>query len=118
MTITPGAILLGLALLILVLLFLARPFLLHRAQEARPTTREALYARKNAYLEQIADLDFDHETGKVPDNIYQQERQQLLIQAAIILRQLDSLGNGRNGHLPTTPTTQCASPTQNLGKQN
>lgn len=104
MTITPGAILLGIALLILVLLFVARPFLLRRAQEAASTTREALQAQKEAYMGQIADLDFDHETGKVPHNIYEQERRQLLIQAALILRQLDTLGNGRNAHAqPTAP---------------
>lgn len=95
MSLTPGAILLGIALLVLVLLVVARPFLLRRTHEGRPTTREALQAQKEAYLQQIADLDFDHETGKVPDAAYQQERQQLLIQAALILRQLDALRNGR-----------------------
>lgn len=94
MSLTPGAILLGIALLVLVLLVVARPFLLRRTQEAQPTTREALEAQKEAYLQQIADLDFDHETGKVPDAAYQRERQQLLIQAALILRQLDTLSNG------------------------
>ncbi len=94
MSLTPGAILLGIALLVLVLLVVGRPFLLRRTQEAQPTTREALQAQKEAYLQQIVDLDFDHETGKVPDAAYQQERQQLLIQAALILRQLDTLSNG------------------------
>jgi hypothetical protein len=94
MTITPGTILLAVALLLLVLLFLARPFLLRRLDETRPATREEVGARKDAYLQQIADLDFDHETGKVPDRIYEQERRQLLLRAALLLRQLDTLTNG------------------------
>jgi hypothetical protein len=109
MTITPGAILLGVALLILVLLFVARPLLLRRANEPAPTSRQTLQAQKDAYLEQIADLDFDHETGKLPESVYERERRQLLIQAALILRQLDTLGNG-HGHVQEMGQEQEAEP--------
>jgi hypothetical protein len=109
MTITPGAILLGVALLILVLLFVARPLLLRRENVSASASRENLQAQKDAYLEQIADLDFDHETGKVPHSVYERERRQLLIQAALVLRKLDTLGNGHHGQIgqtkPAKPVT-------------
>ena len=87
-----GSILLGIALLILVGLFLARPLLQASQQEQRRLShRQALLAEKNALLDQIRDLDFDHETGKMPDEIHQRQRAQLMENAAAILQQLGQL---------------------------
>jgi hypothetical protein len=88
------AILLALALLILVGVFVTRPLWLSRAVEDldQPLSRqEALEAEKAALLDEIRALDFDYETGKIPEAVYQQQRQQTVQQAAAILQQLDEL---------------------------
>lgn len=90
---TAGSILLGIALLMLVVLFLARPFLRTYWQPATTTTSyQILLAQKETLLDQIRALDFDHETGKVPTAVYQPQRQRLIGEAAILLEQMDSLG--------------------------
>jgi hypothetical protein len=95
MTITAGSILLGLALLIVVGLFVARPFLLAVNERTEVINgRQALEAQKEAMLDQIRDLDFDHDTGKVPAAKYQQVRAHLVAEAANILRQLERLTPG------------------------
>lgn len=89
---TTGSILLGVALLVAVGLFVARPFL--RPATIRRTdfsSRQALEAQKEATLAQIRELDFDHETGKVPEEEYQTLRQKLLAEAASIFKELDAL---------------------------
>lgn len=87
-----GSILLGLALLILIALFLARPILTAPLQStAFSDRRRELEERKEAYLNEIRALDFDHETGKVPTEVYEQQRAQLVVDAAAILKELDQL---------------------------
>ena len=92
---TIGSLLLGLALLILVGLFVARP-LMTPAPRRRPviTDRQALLAQKEALLTEIQLLDFDYETGKVPEAEYQRKREDFLVQAETVYRQLDQLDEG------------------------
>ncbi|MCI0393376.1 MAG: zinc ribbon domain-containing protein [Chloroflexi bacterium] len=88
---TVGSILLGVALLLIVGLFVARPLLLASARRhRRPTTAQELLLHKEALLVRIHDLDFDHETGKVPAEVYQQQRARLMAEAVAILTQLDA----------------------------
>jgi hypothetical protein len=88
---TLGSILLGLALLILVGLFVARPFLQRDAPSTRPQTgRQQLLAQKEAILAQIMTLEFDFETGKLPVELYQPERTELIAKAAVLLERLDN----------------------------
>lgn len=87
---TTGSILLGLALLILIALFVARPLLQRPANdERRASSLVALTARKEALLRQIRELDFDHETGKIANELYEPQRAQLVAQAAALLQQMD-----------------------------
>ena len=87
-----GSILLGVALAVLVGLVLARPLLrASREEQGRVSRRQLLLADKEAILTQIRDLDFDHDTGKMPDEIHQHQRAQLMSSAADILRQLEQL---------------------------
>jgi hypothetical protein len=89
---TVGSILLGLALLGLVGLFITRPlFNRDRQSYRKPTTRQALQFQKEAVLTEIASLDFDYETGNLPEEEYQQQRQNLMADATVILKQLDAL---------------------------
>lgn len=89
---TVGSVLLGVALLVVVGVVVMRPFLTrHLQREKIVGRREALQAQKEAVLERIRELDFDNETGKVPDEEYESQRRQLLAEAAGILERLDAL---------------------------
>lgn len=90
---TIGSILLGLALLGLVGLFIARPlFRPDPRRKPRLTELQALQVQKEAVLAEIISLDFDHDTGKLPDAEYEGKRSQLMAEATAILKQLDALG--------------------------
>ncbi len=92
MTFTIGALLLGLALLIVVVLFLAQPFFDASFRDEdmdEIDEREALTLQKEALLAQIRQLEFDHELGNVPTGAFEEERQALVLQTAEIMRQLD-----------------------------
>lgn len=93
---TPGAILFGIALLILVVLFIAQPLvLIADPQQPRrrllPDKRQELLVHKEALLEEIRTLDFDFETGKIPPETYEAQRAELVAEAAEMLKQLDAL---------------------------
>ncbi len=105
--ISTGSLLLGIALLIIVAVIVLRPVLSSSAGEATfahaaapVTLRQALEAQKDALLAQIRDLDFDYETGKVPEDKYRQRRANLTAEAADIFQQLDTLAPAVNGAKP------------------
>jgi len=87
-----GSILLGFGLLVLVALFLARPFLVPQLKQRNMTRRQALLAQKEAVLDQIRSVDFDHDTEKLPEEVYQAQRAQLTSEAAVLLKRLDEMG--------------------------
>ena len=90
---TIGSILLGVALLVLVGLFVARPFLRPQEQEAALTKQQLLLEEKEALLDQIQALDFDHETGKIPTELHALQREKLMEQATAVLQALDAAGD-------------------------
>jgi hypothetical protein len=84
---TIGSIFLGLALLVLVGLFVARPLLTSEGQrKGRFTAREGLQAQKEEILSYIKALDFDFETGKLPEEDYQQQRDHYLTEGSAVLK--------------------------------
>jgi anion-transporting ArsA/GET3 family ATPase len=93
-----GSILFLLALLILLGLFIARPFFDRGApasvQEDDKTEHEisALLAEQDRVLNALQELDFDHALGKIPKDEYPAQRNLLLQQGAEVLRQLDEYG--------------------------
>ena len=87
---TTGSILLTIALIIVLLLYLLRPFLTTTAINQPNTPRQKLLAEKEMLLDKIRALDFDHTTGKIPDDAYQPQRYHLVQEAALISQQLDS----------------------------
>ncbi len=98
---TIGSILLGVALLVLVGLYLAHPFLRpQQAEEVTLTEQQRLQEEKEALLDQLQALDFDHETGKIPVELHTHQRAQLMERATAVLQALDSGGglaaNGRD----------------------
>ena len=85
-----GSILLTIALIIVLLLYLLRPFLTAPLTNQSATPRQKLLAQKEQLLDQIRALDFDHTTGKIPEEVYQAQRHLLLREAALVSQQLDS----------------------------
>ncbi len=88
-----GSIFLLLGILLLVILYLARPFLLHRST---PVTQEEhtlshLLAEQERLLNAIQELDFDHTLGKIPSADYPIQRAALLAETAEVVQQIDAL---------------------------
>jgi hypothetical protein len=89
-----GSALLFLALLLLVALFVARPLLQGQDEGAEMDERgAALDAEHNRVLDALAELDADWELGKVPEEIYKPQREQLVAEGAAVLKKLDEQGD-------------------------
>jgi hypothetical protein len=99
---TLGSILLGAALAVIVLLYLARPFAMPEDEEARLDREEidALLLRKESLLRDIRELDDDYESAKVAPELYQRTRPAMVKQAALIMKQLDDLGHAEAASVP------------------
>ena len=87
-----GSILLILGLLILVGLYISRPFFERTATGVSSEEQElsALLAERDRLLNALQELDFDYALGKIPEDDYPLQRQALLKQGADVLRQLDT----------------------------
>ena len=89
---TIGSILLGLALFVLVGLYIARPLMASSAGQRRRESRyNELLAAKESYLIQIRNLDFDYQTGKIPEEVNEPQRAELMANATEILKMLDDI---------------------------
>lgn len=86
-----GSIFLILTLLLLTSLYISRPFLEHRSHGVTQEEHKlsALLAERDRILNSLAELDFDHFLGKIPEEDYPLMRQALLQRGAEVLRQLD-----------------------------
>lgn len=89
-----GSILLLFGILLLVILYIVRPFLLHRATlvTKEEHTLSFLLAEKERLLDAIQELDFDHTLGKIPEADYPLQRAALVAEAAAVVQQLEALG--------------------------
>ena len=94
-----GSILLGVALFILVGLFVARPFLREQDDEVALSERQLLLEEKEYLLDQIQALDFDHDTGKIPTELHELQRARLMEQATAVLQAIDG-ASGAPIHTP------------------
>lgn len=88
---TTGSILLGFALFIVTALYLSQPFLAPTRGERKISRIQQLTNQKEVLLEQLQSLDFEFETGKIPEDIYQSQRALLMAEASDTLRKLDAL---------------------------
>lgn len=88
-----GSLFLILALFILVVLFVARPFFENKSVSVTETEHEisAMLAERDRILGALQELDFDYQMGKIPEEDYPVERSALLQKGAIALRRLDEL---------------------------
>jgi hypothetical protein len=90
-----GSIFLVLALLVLVALFVARPFFDHTQPvsaeaEAQDLQLSALMAERDRVLAALQELDFDYSLGKIPEEDYPAQRSRLLQYGADVLRKIDA----------------------------
>lgn len=101
-----GTIFILLALLILVALYLAQPYLERRATLVTETEQElsALLAERDNAIAALKELEFDHELGKVPEEDYPAQRDALMKRGAETLRKLDTYH--AESAAPATPETR------------
>jgi len=87
-----GSILLILALLVFVAAYVLRPLREEHAQTVGVNEQRlsALMAERERLLEALMELDSDHELGKVPEEIYADQRIDLVAHGAEVLRQIDT----------------------------
>jgi hypothetical protein len=93
-----GSILLIAAMFILVAAYVLEPLRSGRARLVSEQEQEfsALLAERERLLTALLELDFDHQLGKVPEEIYPAQRSNLMERAASVLRRLDEL-KGESG---------------------
>ncbi|MCF6278647.1 MAG: zinc-ribbon domain-containing protein [Anaerolineales bacterium] len=87
-----GALFLLLALLTLVAMFLAQPFMERQAKivSAEELEYSALLAKRDHYINALKELDFDYSLGKIPEEDYPTQRAELLTMGVESLRKLDA----------------------------
>ena len=88
-----GAILVGIALLMLSGAFVARPLFKGQARPAdrRTDPQGQLVARRDAVYALIRELDADHGEGKLADEDYEAQRERYVTEGVSLLKQLDTL---------------------------
>ncbi len=88
---TVGSILFGIALLIVVGLFVGRPLLISEAKQTDlQSARLGFLQQKATLLQMIQSLDFDYETGKMPTDLYESQRAQLVKETAGLIERLET----------------------------
>src|SRR5690349_19145383 len=94
-----GSLFLIFAVVVLVGLFVSRPFLDQRLRSSRRAKtsvdeaehrRSSLLAERDRILTALQELDFDHALGKIPEEEYPAQRAAYLHQGAEVLRELDT----------------------------
>lgn len=88
-----GALLISLALLVLVVAYVARPLVERRALEVSSDERRlsALLAERDRLLRVLQDLDMDQAMNKISPEDYQAQRAPLMVHGAEVLRAIDEL---------------------------
>ena len=89
----PAAIFLVFIVLVLIILFVTRPFFVRRRELPLQGSHQLsfLLAERERLLTALQELDFDNSLGKIPVEDYPLQRSLLLQKGAEILRQLDGL---------------------------
>lgn len=83
------------ALLVLAVALAALAIPLYRAHTqpaiTPASTLDDLLAQRDGVYMTLRDLDLDHELGKLDDQDYKRQRERYMLQASVILRELDTL---------------------------
>ena len=95
-----GSILLILSLVVIVAVFVSRPFFepapaagraSHRAVRSQDQRLSALLAERDRLVTVVRELEFDHSLGKIPEEDYPTQRDALLAAGAEVLKQIEAL---------------------------
>jgi hypothetical protein len=94
-----GSLLLILALVILVVSYVARPLLEKREFDVTESSMRLseLQAEKEGVLMVLQELDMDHAMGKISQEDYQTQRSALIANGSAILKELDQLTGDMEG---------------------
>ena len=97
-----GSIFIMLAITILVLAFIARPFAGHGGSLVSEGERNlsALQAERDKILSLIQEMELDHAAGKIPDEDYLPQRTALVQRGAEVLRSIDALQTAKSQAMP------------------
>ena len=88
----PGAIFLLLVVVVLVAIFVSRPFTAHwRVKVQSSQAISSLLAERERALTALMELDFDNGIGKVPAEEFSVQRAALIQKGSDVLRQLDDI---------------------------
>jgi NADH pyrophosphatase NudC (nudix superfamily) len=91
-----GAIFLLIVVLVLVLLYVAKPFTRHwKVKFENSSELSTLLAERERSLNALQELDFDNGIGKVPADEYTVQRAGLIQKGSEILRRLDEIQSAR-----------------------
>ena len=87
-----GSILLIVAVFVIAAVFVARPLLDGQSDMVSEEEQNlsSLMAERERILDALSELDLDHEMGKVPEEVYPQQRDQLARAGVEILRKIDA----------------------------
>jgi len=93
-----AAIFLLVIVLVLIVLFVTRPFFERRRLRAPESNLElsSLLAERERLLAALQELDFDQTLGKIPEEDYPTQRTGLLQKGVQVMRRLDALTPGNN----------------------
>lgn len=94
-----GSLLIFLALLVLVALIVARPLYLTEEDAFLDSESSQWLAERERVLDALAELDADWTMGKVPKDIYAEQRGLLLAKGAIALEELEKAGKPASGQV-------------------
>ena len=105
-----GSLLLIIALLLFVVVYIMRP--LSSGQASLVSQREhhqsELLAERDRLMDALLELDFDHDLGKIPADIYASQRADLVQRGANVLRQLDEFNQQAEPEEVTSADTEQA----------
>ncbi len=102
----------GFTIVAVVALFVVWPLLERRpaAPSAKHVGDEVadLISRRDTLYRELADLDFDHRLGKIDDEDFDQQREDYLDEAALVLDRLDSVPAATAELSPSLPAARLA----------
>jgi hypothetical protein len=85
-----STIFLLLILVLIITLYVIRPFFKNRSIHQMNKVPDSLLAERERILTSLQELDFDQALGKIPAEDYPSQRHQFLLEGAKVLRQIDA----------------------------
>jgi rubrerythrin len=94
-----GSLFFTLGLFLLVVVFIARPFLERKSTYVSSEEHQlsSLLAEQERLINALQELDFDQKLGKIPEIEYPAQRKALLVRAAEVVRQIETLNKATSG---------------------